>query len=91
MNKQELIGALSQKTGLTKALSKRALNAVIDSIAETLVQGGSVALPGFASFSVQKRVARTGRNPRTGEVINIAASKVVRFKMSAKLKDGVNG
>ncbi|MEI6806926.1 MAG: HU family DNA-binding protein [Myxococcaceae bacterium] len=91
MNKKELIGAISQKSELTKVDSESALNAVISCITDALAQGDSIVLPGFASLSVKERAARTGRNPSTGIVINIAASKTVGFKVGLKLKEAING
>ena len=90
MNKNELITAISETAELTKADSEKALNAVISSISSALVEGDSIVLPGFASLSVKYRAARTGRNPSTGEPIEIEAKKVVSFKAGSKLKEAVN-
>lgn len=90
MNKVQLIDAISEKSGLTKADSKRALDAMIDSTANALGKGDRVALVGFGSFSVASRDARTGRNPQTGAPIKIAAKKVVKFKSGNELSDAVN-
>jgi DNA-binding protein HU-beta len=90
MNKSELIEHVAAQTGLTKADSGRALEAVLSGIAGTLKKDGTVALIGFGSFSVGKRAARTGRNPKTGEPIEIAASRAPKFKAGAGLKDAVN-
>jgi DNA-binding protein HU-beta len=90
MNKAELIDAIAKESQLTKADSKKALEAFIKATQTALKKGDKVALVGFGSFSVSKRSARTGRNPRTGAAIKIAAKKVVRFKagseLSAKVK-----
>ena len=91
MSKKELIDAISQKSKLTKVDSESALNAVIDCITDLLARGDSIVLPGFASLSVKQRAARVGRNPATGQAINIAASKTVGFKVGSKLKEAING
>lgn len=85
MNKAELIEAIASKADLTKADAKKALDAVIDATSDTLKKGDRVALVGFGSFSVAKRAARTGRNPKTGEEMQIPAKKVVKFKPGAEL------
>jgi DNA-binding protein HU-beta len=90
MNKSELIDAVSGTTGLAKTDATRAVDAVFDTITATLKQGGSVALVGFGTFAVKARAARTGRNPRTGEPIDIAASKMPVFKAGKGIKDAVN-
>ena len=90
MNKGELIEAVAQSTDLSRADATRAVDAVIDNVTRTLQRGGSVSLVGFGTFSVKKRAARTGRNPRTGETIQIAASNVPGFKAGKALKDAVN-
>ena len=89
MTKQEFIDAIAAKSGLTKADSSRALEAFMSTVTETLKKGGKVTLTGFGVFSVSSR-ARNGRNPRTGEVVKIAASKSVKFKTGSKLKEAVN-
>ncbi len=89
MNKAELIDAIAAKAGLTKADSKKALDALIDSTSEELKGGGRVALVGFGTFSVSERKARTGRNPQTGKEITIPAKKVVKFKAGSDLADSV--
>lgn len=91
MNKKELIDAISQKAKFTKVDSETALNSVISCLTDLLAKGDSIILPGFASISVKKRVARIGRNPATGKPINIAASKTVGFKVGSKLKEAING
>ena len=90
MNKSELIDAIAAATGLTKADAGRALDATTDSIASALQQGNSVSLVGFGTFTVRHRAARTGRNPRTGETIQISASNNPAFKAGKALKDAVN-
>jgi len=90
MNKSELIEAVAEKTNLSKADAARAVDAVLESITEALKQGDSVALVGFGTFEVRERAARTGRNPRTGETIEIKASRAPAFKAGKALKDAVN-
>jgi DNA-binding protein HU-beta len=90
MNKGELIDAVSGKTGLAKADATRAVDAMLDSISETLKGGGQVAIVGFGTFVVKTRAARSGKNPRTRETIHIPASKVAAFKAGKALKDAVN-
>jgi DNA-binding protein HU-beta len=90
MNKAELIEAVSTQTSLQKADAARAVDAVFDSISSALKSGDTVALLGFGTFVVKARAARSGRNPRTGETIEIAASKVPGFKAGKALKDAVN-
>lgn len=85
MNKTELINAIAEKSGLTKADSKRALDAFIESVTGELKAGGKVALVGFGTFSVSEKSARKGINPRTKAVINIPAKKVAKFKPGAEL------
>ena len=90
MNKTELADAVAAAANLSKADGARAVEAVIDSITNTLRRGDTVSLVGFGTFQVKQRNARTGRNPRTGETIQIAASKVPSFKAGKGLKDAVN-
>ena len=85
MNKAELIDAIASGSGLTKADSKKALDAFISATTGALKTGDRVALVGFGSFSVSEREARQGRNPQTGKVITIPAKKVVKFKAGAEL------
>ncbi|MBF0422111.1 MAG: HU family DNA-binding protein [Magnetococcales bacterium] len=89
MNKTELIDAIAAKTGLTKAQSAEALDAVIDSIEGALKKGDQVSLVGFGTFSVSERAARTGRNPRTGAEIHIPAAKQPKFRPGKGLRDAV--
>lgn len=80
MNKAELINEIAADANLKKADAKRALDAIIDATTKALIKGDRVALVGFGSFSVAKRAARVGRNPKTGEEIKIAEKKVVKFR-----------
>lgn len=90
MNKSELVDAIASEAGLTKDQATKALNAFIASVQSALERGDDVALVGFGTFSVKERAARTGRNPKTGEALQIAASKVPSFKAGKGLKDAVN-
>jgi len=90
MNKSELIDAVADKADLSKADASKAVDAFMDSVAGALKQGDEVTLVGFGTFTVRDRAARTGRNPRTGETIQIPASKMPGFKAGKALKDSVN-
>ena len=90
MHKNELLDAIAGGSGLSKADASRALEAFIGSVTSPLASGGSVTIHGFGTFSVSHRAATTGRNPRTGEAIQIAASKNAKFKSGKGLKDAVN-
>lgn len=90
MNKSELVSAIATKSGLTKADSARALDGFIEAVSESLTNGEPVTLIGFGTFEVRERAARSGRNPRTGEVIEIKAAKKPAFKAGKALKDAVN-
>jgi len=90
MNRKELIDALAAKTGSTKADAERSIAALLDIITSTLKSGDKLALVGFGTFEVRKRAARTGRNPATGAVLKIKASKQPAFKAGATLKAAVN-
>ena len=90
MNKGDLIDAIAASTGLSKADSGRAVDATTSAIAGELSSDGSVALVGFGTFSVSHRAARMGRNPATGEAIQIKASNVPKFKAGKGLKDACN-
>ena len=90
MNKSELIAAVAEQAALSKKDAEKAVNAVISVITGDLVEGNKVQLVGFGTFEVRSREARTGKNPRTGEKIEIAASKVPAFKAGKALKDAVN-
>ena len=89
MNKTELIAAVAEKAGLTKKDAERALNAAFDAITASLVAGDTVQVSGFGIFEAKKREARTGRNPRTKETIQIPATRLPAFKASKTLKDAV--
>ena len=91
MNKQELIGAVADASGLSKGDAGKAVEAVFDSIGAALKKGDEVRLVGFGTFAVVKRAAGVGRNLRTGETIKIPASKTPKFKAGQALKDAVNG
>jgi DNA-binding protein HU-beta len=90
VNKADLIDMVASKADLSKTDAASAVEAVIDGITSTLKQGDSVTLVGFGTFSVSERAARTGRNPRTGDVITIPASKSPKFKAGKALKDALN-
>ena len=90
MNKSELIDKVAASADIPKAVAGRALDAVIESITGALQEGESVVLAGFGTFSVKDRAARTGRNPQTGNPIEIAAAKIPGFKAGKALKDAVN-
>ena len=90
MNKNELVDHISEAADISKAAATRALDSVIDAIKNTLKKNGTVTLVGFGTFSVGKRAARVGRNPRNGEAIKIKAAKVPKFKAGKGLKDAVN-
>jgi len=90
MNKSELIDAVAARSTLSKVDSANAVDAVFASIESSLSGGDSVSLIGFGTFSVSNRAARTGRNPRTGETIQIAASNAAKFKAGKGLKDAIN-
>jgi DNA-binding protein HU-beta len=83
MYKAELVNAMAEKAGMTKVQAKKALDAMMDTTVKTLKKGEKVVLLGFGTFSVVERPACKGRNPRTGEVIKIKASKSVKFKAGA--------
>lgn len=87
MNKLELIQEVSERTGLAKKDAEKAVNAVLDTVADTLAQGDKVQLIGFGSFETKTREARMGRNPKTKEAIEIPASRQPVFKPSKALKD----
>lgn len=90
MNKNDLISIVANKTDLSKADSAAAVDSVLDAISESLTEGGEVRLVGFGTFSITHRRATEGRNPRTGEKIQIPASKQPKFKAGKGLKDAVN-
>lgn len=90
MNKNDLVAAVADSTGLSKSDAAKAVDAVFDSITSSLKGGGEVRLVGFGTFSVANRKATTGRNPRTGATIQIPASRQPKFKAGKGLKDAVN-
>ncbi len=90
MNKAELIESIANTADLSKASAGRALDATIEAITKALKKGDTITLVGFGTFSVRHRKARMGRNPRTGEEIQIKASKVPGFKPGKALKDAIN-
>lgn len=90
MNKSELIDAIASKADLSKAQATQALEATFAAIEQALKAGEAVTLVGFGTFSVKERAARAGRNPKTGEAIQIAASKAPAFKAGKSLKDAVS-
>ena len=90
MNKTELIAAVAEQASITKKDAEKAIAAVINSITNAMADGDKVQLVGFGTFEVRARDARQGKNPRTGEIINIPASKVPAFKAGKALKDIVN-
>ncbi|WP_232696311.1 HU family DNA-binding protein [Brevibacillus daliensis] len=89
MNKTELIAKVADTTELTKKDATKAVEAVLESIADALKDGDKVQLIGFGNFEVRERAARKGRNPQTGEEIDIASSKVPAFKPGKQLKDSI--
>ena len=90
MNKNDLVASVANDSGLSKADSAKAVDSVFDSISKALSSGSDVRLVGFGTFSVAQRRASEGRNPRTGEKIQIPASKQPKFKAGKALKDSVN-
>ncbi len=89
MNKTELVAYIADKVGSTKADAERMVEAFMDAVTETLKKEDDVTLTGFGSFSISHRKARTARNPRTGEVVNVPATKAPKFKAGKKLKEAV--
>ena len=89
MNKTELVMLVAESTGLSKADAARAVDAVFDGITASLKKGDKVSLVGFGTLAVRDRAARTGRNPKTGETIEIAAGKTPGFKAGKALKDAI--
>jgi len=89
MNKSELIDVMADAADISKSAAGRALDALTDSIAARLKHGETVSIIGFGTFSIKERAARTGRNPQTGDTIEIAASKTPSFKAGKALKDAV--
>lgn len=89
MNKAELIATMAETSGVSKKDTELVLNAFIDTVQKTLKQDGKVQIPSFGSFEVRELAARSGRNPLTGEAIEIAAAKVPAFKAGKGLKDAI--
>ena len=90
MNRTELISAMAQNAELTKVDAEKALKSFIDVVTKEMKKGDKVQLVGFGTFEVSERAARTGRNPQTGETIEIKASKAPKFKAGKALKDAIN-
>jgi DNA-binding protein HU-beta len=90
MSKADIVEKIAKDAGISKAASERAVNAFIEAVTNSLKKGQSVTLVGFGTFSVGKRAARKGRNPKTGEEIKIKAKKVARFRPGAALREAVN-
>lgn len=90
MNKTELVSSIAEKSGLSKADAKKALDATVEAIADALKAGDKVALVGFGTFSVSERPERQGINPATKETITIAAKKIAKFKAGADLDNAIN-
>lgn len=91
MNRKELVDALATRAGASKADADRAVGVLLEVISEALAQGESISLTGFGTFEVRERPAHKGRNPRTGEELQITASKIPAFKAGASLKAAVKG
>ena len=91
MNKSELVAAVADKAGITKKAAEQAVEATVSAITDELKNGGKIQLVGFGTFEVKSRGARTGRNPKTKEPIDIPASKAPVFKAGKALKDAVSG
>ena len=90
MTKADLVAQIAARANMTKAAAERSLNAMLESVQEMLAEDGKLTLTGFGTFVAETRQERQGRNPRTGDVITIAASKVVRFRPGKMLKDALN-
>jgi len=90
VNKSELIDAIAASADISKASAGRALDATVDAVTNELKSGGQVSLVGFGTFAVKERAARAGRNPQTGETIQIKAAKIPSFKAGKALKDACN-
>ena len=90
MNKNELVASVAEKAGLTKKDAEKAVNAFVETVQQSLVEGNKIQMIGFGTFEVKERAARTGRNPRTNEEIQIPASNNPVFKAGKALKDAVN-
>jgi DNA-binding protein HU-beta len=90
MNRSELIDAASQASGLSKSQTTKVLDSIIENISDAVQKGDKVSLSGFGTFERRERAARTGRNPQTGEPLQVAASKAPAFKPAKAFKDAVN-
>lgn len=90
MNKSDLINAMAEEAGITKAAAKKCLESFLENVQGSLKKGDRVSLVGFGSWSVSHRAAREGRNPQTGKTIQIAAKNVVKFKPGTELQNSVN-
>ena len=90
MNKADLVNAIAKETGLSKVKSGEALDAFVTAVSESLKNGDKVTLVGFGTFTTSQREARKGRNPKTGEVINIPSKRVAKFKAGSELSKSVN-
>ena len=90
MNKADLVNSISQKTGLTKTKTNEVIDAFVESVTESLKDGNKVTLVNFGTFNTSKRDARKGRNPKTGETIEIPATRVARFKVGTGLSKNIN-
>ena len=91
MNKSELVEAIAKGADISKAAAERALSSLIEAVVQTVAKGDTVTLVGFGSFKSSKRAARTGKNPKTGEVLKIAATTVPKFSAGATFKATVAG
>ncbi|GAA1186525.1 MULTISPECIES: HU family DNA-binding protein [Ornithinimicrobium] len=91
MSKKVIVEAVAREAGMTQAAADKVVSAVLDAIGAELAKGEKVSFPGFGTFEVRERAARTGRNPQTGAEIQIAASKAPAFKAGSKLKERVSG
>ncbi len=89
MNKSQLVEAIANGSGVTKSTASKVLDLFMETVTDTLKNGDQVVLPGFGSFTTGERSARTGRNPQTGQVIQIKASRVAKFKAGKRLKEEV--
>lgn len=89
MNKSELVSAIADHSGVTKAVAGRVLETFMQTVTDALKSGDQIVLPGFGSFSTGNRSARTGRNPQTGQAIEIKASRVAKFRAGKSLKEAV--
>ncbi len=90
MNKAQLVDVIADSTGLSKAVAEKMLDVTLDTITQRLKSAEPVTIVGFGTFKVSERAARSGRNPRTGEVIDIKAAKVPKFTAGKALKDAIN-